>query len=137
MIFLKLILTTDAIEIYLDKLKDDGVLLFHVTNRHVDLEPILSLAADHFGVQSFAKVLPAQKYKDTDIDLHASHYIAFTRSENVVTDLKGYGWTPTQYRSGIRLWTDQYSNLISVFNNKIGKGRFKEIMIKNAEQAEK
>ncbi|MGE3315859.1 MAG: spermidine synthase, partial [Planctomycetaceae bacterium] len=41
------LLTREALAMYLDKLSPDGTLVFHISNRHLDLRPVLAaLAAD-------------------------------------------------------------------------------------------
>jgi hypothetical protein len=39
------LLTREAVALYLGLLKDDGILAFHVSNRHFDLTPVLAAAA--------------------------------------------------------------------------------------------
>ena len=41
------LLTEEAVEIYLRHLKPDGVLAVHVSNRYLDLEPVVANLAGH------------------------------------------------------------------------------------------
>jgi hypothetical protein len=46
------LLTREAFEVYLDHLAPGGVIAVHVSNRHVDLAPVLRGVAAHFGLQA-------------------------------------------------------------------------------------
>ena len=43
------LLTKEAVNLYFSKLTQDGVLLFHISNRYVDLAPVLAKLADENG----------------------------------------------------------------------------------------
>jgi spermidine synthase len=44
------LITREALEVYLDHLADDGILAFHISNRHVNLEPVLANLAEDLGL---------------------------------------------------------------------------------------
>lgn len=124
------LLTVDAIKIYLNTLKDDGVLVFHIANRHVDLEPVLSLAAQELGVNVYGKAVLGGKLEGTNLGYYPTHYIAFTKSEEHDAFLRKNDWSDGRFRKGVKLWTDQYSNILSVFGVGVSQGRFVEFRIK-------
>jgi hypothetical protein len=42
------LITSEAVKVYLDKMADDGLLCFHISNRYLDLKPVLyNLAREH------------------------------------------------------------------------------------------
>src|SRR5262249_25559528 len=47
------LLTRQALDIYLDNLADDGLLAFHISNRYLDLEPVLGNLAEEVGLAGF------------------------------------------------------------------------------------
>jgi len=47
------LITTEAINIYFEKLKDDGILLIHVSNRYVDIEVIADVVLRNNGYYSY------------------------------------------------------------------------------------
>ena len=49
------LLTTQCIDLYLEKLVDDGMLIFHITNRFVDLRPVIAAAAAEKNLFSFVR----------------------------------------------------------------------------------
>ncbi|MFK7839136.1 MAG: fused MFS/spermidine synthase [Bdellovibrionales bacterium] len=118
------LLTKEAIELYLEKLKPDGTILFHISNRHLDLEPILSAAAKSVGIKSLADISIGGKIDDTDLEYYPTHFVAFTNNPNRIDALRGKGWVDTIDRPDVKLWTDQYSNILSVFGSQTVKGRF-------------
>src|SRR5918998_1293650 len=44
------LMTRKAIDLYFDKLQENGVLLIHISNRHLDLEPVLGNVAQDAGL---------------------------------------------------------------------------------------
>src|SRR5271167_1592222 len=44
------LLTIEAFAVYLRELNPDGVIAIHVTNRYLDLQPVIREAAEHFGL---------------------------------------------------------------------------------------
>jgi len=46
------LLTIEAFEVYLRELTPDGILAIRVTNRYLDLQPIIQVIANHFGLTS-------------------------------------------------------------------------------------
>lgn len=49
------LLTKDAFEIYLGRLKPNGVILLHVSNRYLDLRPVLAAAARDLGLHGASR----------------------------------------------------------------------------------
>jgi hypothetical protein len=44
------LLTTEAVQLYLDRLSDDGILAVHISNRWIRLEPVVSAIANKLGL---------------------------------------------------------------------------------------
>jgi hypothetical protein len=107
------LLTTQAIEMYLRHLKPHGLLAFHISNRYLDFEPILSAACRELG-------LLGQSQEDGATD--EERLLGKTQSKWVVVartapDFKqlpkdwGNDLEPTRKRA----WTDDYSNVLGAF----------------------
>lgn len=43
-------------ELYVDRLRPGGVLLFHVSNRHLDLAPVLARHATDLGLVAYESI---------------------------------------------------------------------------------
>lgn len=105
------LVTKEAFALYLDHLAPDGIIAAHITNLHLDLQPVFWQLAQHYGL-SIARV----DYAGDSRGGYASHWILLTRdpallevpaiTENSV-DLSGYS-------TDITLWTDDYSNLFQI-----------------------
>jgi len=131
------LITVEAIEIYLSKLKDGGALIFNVSNNYLDLEPVLSETAKALNAHGLADLTNGGKIPDTELKYYPAHFFVMTKSNKMKTHLEAIGWTEGMFRDGVRSWTDQYSNIISVLGHKTSVRRFKMKMEKEkAEGAE-
>ncbi len=105
------LLTREALALYRRHLGPNGIIVYHVSNRYLDLNPIiLGLARDaKLGFARFEESKATNKLYDT-----SSTWIAvtadrsFLEDEIVLQQMDGF-----ESPHGI-LWTDQYSNLWDV-----------------------
>ncbi len=103
------LLTAQAIEIYKRHLAPGGILAFHISNQHVDLEPEIALLARSAGmdvrrVSSFAN---EQRGEFTATWMLATENSNFFTQPEVAERVK----QPAE-DSKVRLWTDDYSSLL-------------------------
>jgi SAM-dependent methyltransferase len=111
------LVTREAIRLYLAKLKPGGILVFHTSNRFLDLGPVLGNLARDAGLVS----LSGSDLKLSDEDLQkqklGSTWVVMART---LADLRGLArdqrWHTLPQRPGEALWTDDFSNIWSVFN---------------------
>src|SRR5437899_3331454 len=110
------LLTRQALELYLSKLADGGLIVFNVTNRYVDLEPVLGALAAHAGLGCISQKEDARKLsKAEEIQGKvAAHWVVMARKE---TDLGTLVEKPAwkEVPCGPAEWTDDYSNLLGAF----------------------
>lgn len=103
------LLTREALQDYFRVLREDGVLLMHISNRALDLEPVVASVADAIDVHALFRAVEA----DPERHLDASTWAALTRDEALRDDLRQrLRWRTTTHRDLARPWTDQYSNLL-------------------------
>jgi SAM-dependent methyltransferase len=106
------LLTRDAVESYLRKLAPEGVLAFHVSNRYVNLEPVLGNVAASLGLACRAQA-------DTNVTQRtpgktSSHWVvAARRPAELGRAANGERWQVCE-RDGDRVWTDDYSNVLGL-----------------------
>jgi len=108
------LLTVEAFETYLRHLKPQGVLAVHISNRYLDLEPLLYSLAEHFGLETALIVNPR-----TDSGSYTAVWVLMTYNKGFLetnaiqrfssTDRETDPWM-VENRT-VRLWTDAYSNL--------------------------
>lgn len=107
------LLTREAFALYFRHLKPEGVLAVHISNKHLDLEPVVRNLSVTFHK-------PAQLI-DSDED-HNNKVFASTWV--LLTDRDGFfkqsdfekTSEPLKGRPGMRTWTDDYSNLFQLLN---------------------
>ncbi|MFN3853701.1 MAG: fused MFS/spermidine synthase [Phreatobacter sp.] len=107
------LLTREAFAGYLDKLAPDGALIFHITNRNMDLRPVVAGSARAHGLIGGIRQIAAAGggIRDT---LTGTAMVAMVARESPVMGPVGpaAGWQPLVVPEGFRPWTDDYSNII-------------------------
>jgi spermidine synthase len=109
------LLTREAIQLYRDKLAPGGLLVFHISNVHLDLAPVVANLAHDAGLvhrlREDAFVSPAE-FAD---GLFPSKWIMMAESEEAFASLQhDLRWEQVPVDDQLRVWTDQYSSLIKV-----------------------
>jgi spermidine synthase len=109
------LMTREAFDLYFQKLREDGVLVMHVSNRHLELEPVVGDLARDRGLSCYAQYDANQE--DIPYKL-ASHFTVLARNEadlgSVPDDPR---WQPCVANPDPdRVWTDDFSNLLSTFH---------------------
>jgi SAM-dependent methyltransferase len=103
------LLTREAFAIYARVIKPDGVIAFHITNRYLNLAPVVEQVALDAGFQA---VLIADRPDGRGLTV-LSDWMIVTRSNSFLQQSEIAAHTmPFIHRSGHPLWTDQYSNLL-------------------------
>ena len=105
------LLTREALALYLEKLRPDGVVAFHVTNRHLELAPVVAQLARHLGLAALERRdAVAGGLRDGRAP---SRWVAVARTPAALEPLRRRGEWRVPEASG-RVWTDDYSNLLAV-----------------------
>ncbi len=109
------LMTREAMDLYLSRLTPGGSLLMHVSNRHLHLAPIVGRLAADRGVYAARQLeLPGPGWPEGK---RASDWIAISRNPNDLASLIGNShWQPLAASPSTPLWTDDFSNLISVLD---------------------
>ena len=107
------LLTREALDLYLSRLEPHGVLAFHISNRHLALRPVLaSLLADR-GLAGLAQMHVVSQ--PDAIGRSSSEWVLAARSMAALARLSSDPrWTSMDASRGGRVWTDQYSDVVSV-----------------------
>ena len=112
------LLTREATDMYLDKLDEDGVLVHHISNRHLELEPVVGDLALDRGLVCYAQY---DSETDDAVEIpykFGSHFTVLARNEadlgSVPNDPR---WQPcVTSGNSENVWTDDFSNLLSTFD---------------------
>ena len=108
------LLTREAVELYLLKLRPNGLLAFHISNNYLDLEPVVGGIARALGCIALAQdYRPSSEQERRGAD--RATWVVVARNENALASLRSDPrWTPLGQTSGLPVWTDQFSNILSV-----------------------
>ena len=103
------LLTVEAFGIYLRELNPDGVLAIHVSNRYLDLRPVIHELADRFNLHS------GWIHSDGGTFTVGSDWILLARTDEVLgqPEISNKLQSLDSQRK-VRLWTDDYSNLFQI-----------------------
>ncbi|MGA2134895.1 MAG: fused MFS/spermidine synthase [Bryobacteraceae bacterium] len=104
------LLTREAFQLYFHHLKAHGVLAVHVSNKYLDLAPVVKLAAVSIG-----KDVRLVDTEDEANDVFGSTWMLVTADSSFFDKplLKGAA-TMAPRADKVRLWTDDYSNLFVI-----------------------
>jgi hypothetical protein len=107
------LLTTQALALYRKHLASGGIIAFHISNQHVDLEPALALLAQSAGM----KAMRFSSAANEDQDEFVAHWVLLTYDGDFFAqpDVAAAGRAPV-FRPGLRLWTDDYSSLLPLLH---------------------
>jgi hypothetical protein len=104
------LLTREAIELYARHLADDGVIAMHISNRFLDLQPVLANIAAAAGL--------SVRLIEDDVDesrsrASSSEWVLLARDPRALAggDIGTRG-TELRTRPGIGVWTDDSNNLL-------------------------
>jgi len=105
------LLTREAIGVYLDKLAPGGIIALHLSNRYLDLEPVVAALARERGMAARVGTTRLSGFF-----FSASTWAAVARSDADLGPLAADArWPQAQARRGVPVWTDDYSSLLSVW----------------------
>ena len=107
------LLTLEAFESYLRVLAPEGVVAVHISNRHLDLEPVLAALAHRLGLAARIKHYDAPGDLPSPRLSASSEVVALGREEHVLRSLDlDEGWVPLGPPDRIRIWTDDYASIV-------------------------
>jgi hypothetical protein len=109
------LLTREALVLYRAKLADNGVLLFNISNEYLDLRTVLADLAADLGMTCLVQDDLDLSDEEREDGKSASQWVALFRSTADVGPLaKDTRWQRVRARPGAQIWTDDYSNILSV-----------------------
>ncbi|MDF1796126.1 MAG: fused MFS/spermidine synthase [Coxiellaceae bacterium] len=102
------LITEEAILLYFQKLKFNGVLLLHISNRHINLVRVLSANSYANNITPMAKGYR----KDIKTASFGAHWVAISKSPGRISALKTQGWHGLSMAAAKYRWRDDYSNIV-------------------------
>jgi SAM-dependent methyltransferase len=109
------LLTREALQLYVKKLDPAGFLIFHISNRYLDIEPVLGKLARNAGLFSVAQSDTIISESEVDQGKTASRYVLMTRNRaNLETINSDSRWMQTRAPVDQMEWTDNYASILEV-----------------------
>jgi spermidine synthase len=116
------LLTREALQVYGRALKPDGLLLVHISNRYLDLEPVLAAAAKRDGWHAAAFDYSPEAGEEGR-NLSRSIWVAMTKNKDSLMTLRiasaedAHLWRPLLRRPGFPGWTDDYASILPLLED--------------------
>ena len=111
------LMTREAMALYLSRLDEHGVMAFHVSNRHLNLGPVVGRLAAGLGLA--AMPLKDGRTPKWPVGKMPSLWVMVARSTKDLSPvIGGKDWAPPPVEDGTPLWTDDFSNVFSVIRLK-------------------
>ncbi len=106
------LVTKEAFALYLKHLAVDGVIAAHVSNRHLDLQPVFWQLAQEFGLA----IVQVERPGTFGAGGFPSEWILLARDPAIleIPEIKSRAISFDNYSTSIQLWTDDYSNLFQI-----------------------
>jgi hypothetical protein len=106
------LLTVEALHLYASRITPDGAIVFHTTNRYLNLAPIISAEAQTVG------------FRAATLQKENVRFVLLTRNEKLLDGLaapcqkRGVSLNINTAADQARPWTDDFSNLLAAFRQR-------------------
>ncbi|WAR46390.1 fused MFS/spermidine synthase [Methylomonas rapida] len=109
------LLTREAMQLYFSKLKEDGLLAFHITNRHLALKKVL---ADHVESMHLSGLLQEFRPENAAPLVVATDWVVIAKHPERLERLRqsrlGH-WQKLPITFGLQTWTDDFTHIIGIW----------------------
>ncbi len=107
------LLTTQALELYFRHLKPNGILALHISNAHLDLEPVVEKLGTTLG--KYAALISSAE--DEAEEIYSADWVLMTSQPLTSPEItRAAGKLRSNPR--MRVWTDDYNNLFQILKKK-------------------
>lgn len=110
------LLTSEAFRGYLSRLSPHGVIVAHISNRHLDLAPVVANVARASGLVAFLREDRAAGGMSVDLNANARVIMLARNAGDAGTVAES--WTRLQADLSSATWTDDYSNILGAMLRK-------------------
>ncbi len=105
------LLTREALNLYLSRITADGLIAFHISNRHMELESVVAATVTKIPDVHMAAVL--QQDAKRTIDKHPSHVVFLSRDRATIDRaMRLQGARAVDARKTVA-WSDNYADILS------------------------
>jgi hypothetical protein len=109
------LLTREALRLYLEKLANGGLIALHISNRRLDLKPVIANLANDAHLVCFNRDDLAISASESAQGKEASQWVVLARTKEDLHALPSdQRWHPLYAQPSFGLWTDDFSDILSL-----------------------
>lgn len=109
------LLTREALELYLSKLAPGGILLFHISNRHFELETVLAQLASSLNLKALIRNDASISDSEARQGKEPSRWVVMaTGAFSLAPYVADPRWRWLKVNGNGKVWTDDYSDIWQV-----------------------
>jgi len=110
------LLTVESLHMAVSKLAPNGILAIHISNRYLQLGPVLAANARALGLAA-RQAEDGAVAEEVAAGKQSSQWIALARvAQDLDAVLPSRDWNDVDFESSVRPWTDDYSNVLGAFH---------------------
>jgi hypothetical protein len=113
------LLTREALRLYSEKVRPDGVVLLHISNEYMELASVVAAGAAAEGFAA-ARMVHLSTERETAEQKLSSDVVVLARDPSRIDAYRAAGWTPLAGGNGVAPWTDDYSNAAAAILRRRG-----------------
>jgi hypothetical protein len=113
--------TAEAMAIYKSKLSPHGVVMMHISNRHLELRSVVEGIADANGLKTWIWSNADEQVDDANYIFGSDVAISAGNENDIGALSRDKFWVLTPPNPGLRTWTDDYSNIAGAIWRKYYK----------------
>jgi len=115
------LITREALRVYGRAVQQNGIVLFHISNRYLDLQPVVADLAQREGwAAEILQYVPDEQEEAMNATI--SVWIALSRNPATLDRLKALSgddsvnWEPVRLRPGFAGWSDDHASILPIIN---------------------
>jgi spermidine synthase len=106
------LLTREALQLYVSRLRSGGVLALHISNRYLGLEPVVAATVAAAGLHALANNDDAVPRLAENVGRSPSHWVVVSAAaEALAVVRRREAWRELRSDPRASAWTDDYSNV--------------------------
>ena len=112
------LMTREAVAIYRRSLAPGGILLAHISNRHVLLEPVLASLASDANMLAIGRDEPEVNPAEAEAQKASSHWVCASESKDALDAIavKNPQWRRLPPPPNQKVWTDDFANVLAAMH---------------------
>ena len=112
------LLTREAVAGYLSRLEVGGVLVMHISNRHMELGAVVAAIGAAEGLVTYIKRDDGRTVDPPDYKMNALVVVLARHSDDLGDLVRMSGWHEIKPDPRVLLWTDDYSDILGAIIRK-------------------